>query len=253
MKKIYICRDDRTEIFSAIYDAWKEDRNQDVGIGILGKMEQQLFCEYKEVTPSEKKVQAVEQLIRNYMGEQTYADISYALLSEDAMKAEAVFHVMQAARYVRPSNKIMDFLGNPSVAKVFEMKRRVSNEAHYFIEFVRFRELKNGILFSEIEPKNRVITCIAEHFADRFPRENWVIYDRTHAEFLVHPAGKRWVLVQGGELDQEVTGQITEVQREYEKLWKGFFQTISIQERENLKCQQTHMPVRYRKSVTEFQ
>ena len=88
---------------------------------------------------------------------------------------------------------------------------------------------------------------------DRFPRENWVIYDRTHAEFLVHPAGKRWVLVQGGELDQEVAGQITEAQREYEKLWKGFFQTISIQERENLKCQQTHMPVRYRKSVTEFQ
>ena len=50
---------------------------------------------------------------------------------------------------VKPSKRIMDFLGNPSVAKVFEMKRRVSNEAHYFIEFVRFRELENGVLFSE--------------------------------------------------------------------------------------------------------
>ena len=210
MKKIYICRDDRTEMLSAIYDAWKENRNKEVGIGLLGKTQQQLFCEYAEVVSSEKKAQAVERLIRDHMGEQTYEDISYALLCEDAMKAEAILHVMQAARKVKPSKRIMDFLGNPSVAKVFEMKRRVSNEAHYFIEFVRFRELENGVLFSEIEPKNRVLTCIAEHFADRFPMENWVIYDNTHQEFLVHPAGKHWVLVQGEVPERNVTEQITE-------------------------------------------
>lgn len=147
MKKIYICRDDRTEMLSAIYDAWKENRNKEVGIGLLGKTQQQLFCEYAEVVSSEKKAQAVERLIRDHMGEQTYEDISYALLCEDAMKAEAILHVMQAARQVKPSKRIMDFLGNPSVAKVFEMKRRVSNEAHYFIEFVRFRELENGVCF----------------------------------------------------------------------------------------------------------
>ncbi|WP_438268608.1 DUF4130 domain-containing protein [Mediterraneibacter gnavus] len=36
-------------------------------------------------------------------------------------------------------------------------------------------------------------------------------------------------------------------------MWKGFFKTISIKERENLKCQRTHIPVKYRKNVTEFQ
>ena len=45
MKKIYICRDDRTEMLSAIYDAWKENRNKEVGIGLLGKTQQQLFCD----------------------------------------------------------------------------------------------------------------------------------------------------------------------------------------------------------------
>lgn len=55
MKKIYICRDDRTEMLSAIYDAWKENRNKEVGIGLLGKTQQQLFCEYAEVVSSEKK------------------------------------------------------------------------------------------------------------------------------------------------------------------------------------------------------
>ena len=101
------------------------------------------------------------------------------------------------------------------------MKRRVSNEAHYFIEFVRFRELENGVLFSEIEPKNRVLTCIAEHFADRFPME-WVIYDNTHQEFLVHPAGKHWVLVQGEVPERNVTEQITEARRSMKNCGKDF-------------------------------
>ena len=53
MKKIYICRDDRTEMLSAIYDAWKENRNKEVGIGLLGKTQQQLFCEYAETFPGQ--------------------------------------------------------------------------------------------------------------------------------------------------------------------------------------------------------
>lgn len=45
-------------------------------------------------------------------------------------------------------------------------------------EFIRFRELENGILFSEITPKAQILTCVADHFEDRFPLENWIIYDK---------------------------------------------------------------------------
>lgn len=253
MKKIYVCRDERTELLSAIYDAWKEKRDKEAGIEILGKMQQQLFCEYAEVRGSEKKAQAVERLIQTHLGSQAYEDISYALLSEDPMKAEAVFHVMQAARTVRPSNRIMDVLGNPFVAKVFELRRRVSNEAHYFIEFVRFRELKNGVLLSEIAPKNRILTCIAEHFSDRFPLENWAIYDSTHMEFLVHPARRGWMIITGETLDPETAEQVTQAEKEYRELWKGFFHAVSIEERKNLRCQRSHLPLRFRENMTEFQ
>ena len=37
MKKIYVCRDERTELLSAIYDAWKEKRDKEAGIEILGE------------------------------------------------------------------------------------------------------------------------------------------------------------------------------------------------------------------------
>ena len=48
MKKIYVCNDTITGIFSAIYDAWKEGREEkECGIAIKGMLEQELFCEYK--------------------------------------------------------------------------------------------------------------------------------------------------------------------------------------------------------------
>ena len=253
MKQIYICHDRRIGILSAIYDAWKECRDKEAGIELRGMTEQQLFCEYVEVEESEKKAAAVERLIREHLGQEAYENVCYALLSEDRMKADAVFHVMQAARKIACSTKIMDYLGNPHVAKVFELKRNVANEAHSFIEFIRFRELENGVMFSEIAPKNRVLTCIADHFANRFPLENWMIYDKVHLEFLVHRTKCHWILVEGQELNREIADRVSKEEKEYEKLWKGFFHAIAIEERANLRLQRSHMPFRYRNDVVEFQ
>ena len=159
---------------------------------------------------------------------------------------------MQEARRVRDSRRIMEHLSNPDVAKVFQLSRSVSNEAHLYQEFIRFRELDNGILFSEISPKSRVLTCIAGHFSDRFPLENWVIYDKTHQVFLMHRAREKWRLVWGKELDQQAAERLSDKEKEYETLWKGFFDSIAIQERKNLRLQKTHLPVRYREGMPEF-
>lgn len=252
MKKVYICEDTITGIFSAIYDAWKESRDQEAGIALRGMSDTQLFCQYTGVEEKERKAAAVERLIQKNMGHHTYWDIYHALLSEDPKKAEAVFHVMQAARNVENSKKIMEHLSDPDVAHVFQLSRKVANEAHQFMEFIRFRELENGVLFSEITPRSRILTCIADHFADRFPLENWMIYDKTHQEFIAHRTGYQWILVTGEKINWEETKKVSRTEKEFETLWRGFFQAISIQERENPVCQRTHLPMHFRKDMTEF-
>ncbi|WP_251392437.1 TIGR03915 family putative DNA repair protein [Mediterraneibacter agrestimuris] len=252
MKQVYVCSDTITGMFSAFYDAWKERRNEEVGIGLKGRLEQQLFCEYTEVQEEERKAIAIERLIQKHLGYNTYWDIYHALLSDDAYKAEAVFHVMQAARTIKNSKKIMEHLSNSDVAKVFELSRRVGNESHQFIEFIRFRELENGVLFSDINPKNKVLTCLGDHFTDRFPLENWLIYDKMHRECIVHRARYTWVLFQDFELNIEMTENISPKEREFEQLWKKFFKSISIKERENPTCQRNHLPLRFRPEMTEF-
>lgn len=254
MQKIYICHDNMTGIFSAVYDAWKERRvSGDAGIAFRGDTEPRLFCEYVDAEPSEEKALAVERLIRRHLGEEAYRRLYYAALSTDGRKGDAILGTMFAARKIRDSRRVMEYLTNPSVEKVFELSRSVSNEAHYYKEFIRFRELEGGILFARIDPKSQVLSCVAPHFADRLPLENWMIYDGTHGMFVVHEAGKRWILVSGEGADMERLNRISEEEREIQKLWKGFFQSISIKERENHARQRQHLPLWYRKNMVEFE
>lgn len=254
MKKIYLCADSLAGIFSAVYEAWKSgEPEEDCSIELQDTAQQQLFCRYVEVKENEQKSRAVEKLIRRHLGEKAYHDICRAILSEDDRKAEAVLQTMFAARHLPDSRKIMEHLANPEVRKVFELSRRVGNEAHLTLEFIRFRELDNGVLYAPITPENRILTCVAPHFADRLPMENWLIHDRTHQMFAVHASGKNWFLLQAvpgeGDRFESVSGQ----ERQYASLWKNFFHTISISERNNPACQRGHLPLRYRPNMTEFQ
>lgn len=252
MKKIYVCNDTVTGIFSAIYDAWKTGPVEgECGIALKGMLEQELFCDYYQVEETQKKTQAVEQLIRKHLGPQAYWDIYHAALSWDHRKGDAILGTMIAARKLKDSTKVMEHLSHPQVEKVFELSRNVGGEAHSYKGFVRFRELMNGVLYSEIEPKNQVLTCLAPHFTDRLPQENWMIHDRNHKMFAVHESGKEWVLVWGETIDEELLGQVSDGELEYAKLWKGFCKTIAIESRKNLRCQMQHLPLRYRSCMTE--
>ena len=75
------------------------------GIALRGRMTPQLFGEYRETAESEKKSIAVERLIKQNLGYNTYWDIYHALLADDSEKADAVYNTMLAARTI-PDSKM---------------------------------------------------------------------------------------------------------------------------------------------------
>lgn len=251
---MYVCNDGITGIFSGIYDAWKIKLEQEqLGIVLKGCINQELFCEYVECDENEQKAIAVEKLIKKHLGYEAYWDIYHAVLSDDPEKGDAILGAMLEAKKIADSKKIMQHLSHPKVRKVFELSRRVANESHYYKEIVRFKELENGILFAQIEPRCQILTCLGDHFSNRFPLENWMIYDRTHKMFLVHRESKQWFLIVDDELNEEAVMKLSEKEKTYMTLWKGFFENIAIVERESYERQRQHLPLRYRKHVTEFQ
>ena len=136
---------------------------------------------------------------------------------------------------------------------VFQINRAVANEAHLQTEFLRFAEYSDQVLFSEIGPKNRVTALLMPYFTDRLPSEPFIIYDKNHQEAGVWTGKGRWYMMRGAETEplQALSGKTD--QSEYAALWSAFFHQIGIKERENPACQRMHLPLRYRKYMTEFQ
>ena len=118
--------------------------------------------------------------------------------------------------------------------------------------FVRFRELENGALFSDIEPEADVLPLIAPHFADRFPLEHWVIYDRIREKAAVHPAGKSWFILEEADEEKLSVSALSAGEPYFQELWKGFHRAVSIRERENSPLQQAFLPLKFRSVMTEF-
>lgn len=260
MRIIYVCEDSLTGIFSGIYEVWKRKMTaEEAGLEVGDSFERRLFCEYIFCKAEERKALAVIRMIQKNLGADVYEKISYALLSADRRKADMVFRAMLEAKKLSRKDRLMEHLGNEAVRAVFGMYRQVANEAHHYKGFVRFRELKNKTLFAKIEPKHAVLPCIAEHFADRFPQENWVIYDKTHEVFLIHEKGKRYYFLQqymcmkgDSGSAQNIAGGFSEEEMDYEALWKEFVQSISVAERENRALQNQNLPLRFRTNLVEF-
>ena len=143
------------------------------------------------------------------------------------------------------------FLGNFSdetLHPVAAAVRHLEGEAHLLKGFVRFSDL-GGVLGGEIAPKNRVLPLLRPHFCARYQGESFFLYDRTHREALFYAGGKSVIRP----LEDFQMAPPDEAEARYRTLWKRFYDTIAIRERENPRCRMTHMPKRYWNTMTEFQ
>ena len=139
-------------------------------------------------------------------------------------------------------------LGEKAVSELQKAVLYLKNEAHYYIEFIRFSEYEKGLV-SVIEPKNHVLPTIAPHFCDRFPNELFLIYDKTHKSAIIHKPGQ-WVITD--QIEDFIEPEPDKQELFFRELWGTYFEAIAIKERTNPVCQRGHLPIRYRAHMTEF-
>lgn len=250
---IFCCEDSVDGIFTAVYEAWASRKGLDRVMVQAGENQNyQLFAHYRQVETDHEKAARVADSIRKKMGAEDYETIYYAALARDEGKGEAIFRTLVLGLAVVKRRNITRNLQVPCVARVFELARRVGNESHRYRMFLRFHELEDEtVMFSEIEPENQVLSLLGDHFSDRFPMVNFMIFDRSHEECLIHQAGKQWVILQDADLDEERIHRYSRKEKEYTRLWKGFVASIAIEERRNPRCQMNFMPKKFWKHMTE--
>ena len=249
---VYVCGDDFQSILSGIYDAGTSGkRSLDQRLELEGEREPELFCRYLEVVSERRKAESVMTAVREKLSGEAGILLWEVSLSGQKGKADHMYRFLVDG--FRHGPGIVHMLGLDSVFRMYEMQRYVRNEAHLLTGFVRCARLPEGILAGRIGPKNDVLPLVAEHFEDRLSGENWMLWDELRDKAAVHRADRDTVMVRG--IPDSVRRWVKDAGRQdpFGELWKAFVETISIEERENRKCQMTHLPLRYREYMTEWE
>lgn len=247
----YMCADEFDAVLCGIYDAWGSGLGHaNVRVQIDSNFEYRMFCDYRAAAVDEEKTKKVIRSVKNKISEEAYFLIYKVFLSNNPDRADVIYRfLIDGFRY---GAKVTQMLKLDSVFRVFEICRFVGNENHQLLEFIRFEELDNGVLFSRIHPRNNLIYLVPFHFADRLPEENWIIYDMNRRLSAVHEAGKDWFVTKQEIVPLEVLRK-AQAEKGYQDLWKLFFDTIAVESRINPRCQRNFLPLHYRDVMTEFQ
>lgn len=260
-EKIIICEDTLESVFTGIYEIYARhyDRNS-IRLQVGEDENYRLFAEYIRIEADSVKAVKVMRTLREKFGEDAYKDLCLALTTDDPEKAQAVYRTVELGLRIQGGKgcvRIMDHLADDNVRRVMELSRAANNELMHLRGFLRFQELRNGILYARIGPRDNILALLAPHFADRLAKENFMIYDHKRDQVIVHPSGEDWYLVK--EVKGGILGNIEELGRdfsakeeEYQELFQFFCNKISIKERENRALQRSMLPLRFQKYMTEF-
>lgn len=196
---------------------------------------------------STDKFNRVYSSIRDKLSYQTLKTIYYLYLS-DVDKIENLIIDYLKLCYKHGDN-INLAKNNEIISLVDKYYRRVSLEAHRFTGFVRFKNIKDNIYYSSIEPDHNILPIISSHFINRFSNQNFIIHDLKREIALVYNKDISIIM----DLSKEYADiLISNEKDDFESLWKVFYTSVNIKERKNLRQQRAYMPTRYWHNLTEI-
>ena len=174
--------------------------------------------------------------------------IYYAYLSNEEEKEMIIYDFIKNT--LKYGNSILGRRNIDSVNEIIKMSHRVGNESHRMKGFLRFKKMKY-FYYAEIEPTNNIIWLITKHFKERLSNEYWIIKDKRRDIYAIYDKKKTTYLKKDEVIKLNLDFSNDEMF--FEDLWKTFFKTIAIKERENKKCQMNHMPKKYWNNMLEME
>ena len=218
------------------------------------------FFPKRDIETDEKKAIRILDSIPKKMDDEALSYLKLSFLASIKEKEIATIHFLREG-FRRGKNLIQEIktgwcptkrvvtgaLENVHLAKIQKGVDLLTLESQRFIQFARFSEV-NGALVSIIEPEHNVLPLIAKHFVARYPNENFLIFDKTHQMGLIYLDGEERI----EKIENYQMPELSEEEKNYQDLWRLFYDTIAIKERRNERCRMNFMPKKYWKNMTEL-
>ena len=139
-------------------------------------------------------------------------------------------------------------INNKEVFYLENLKKELFMQLHKMYGFVRFQELDDGTLYAKIETKYNLVYFLGRHFFKRLNNQKYIIHDINRK--LVFIKNDDFLGIQNIASYEEP--KLSKDEEKFNKLWHTFFNSVTINERKNLKCQQNFVPLIYRTYMSEF-
>ena len=187
--------------------------------------------------------------LKNNLSKRILFYVKYTFLSVNTNKEIIIYYfIINALVY---KDNVIYRRNLNCVNSIIKISKYVSNEAHKLKGFLRFKKMKNNFYYAVIEPTNNILGIVANYFKDRLKNECWIIKDNKRNTYALYDMYK--VIFINNEdiikLNLDLCGDEETIQ----DLWKTFFKSIAIKERENLKCQRNFMPKKYWGNIIEME
>lgn len=175
--------------------------------------------------------------------------VYYVYLSENDNKELIIYYFLKNA--LKYHNEIYLHRNLKCVNMAINISNYVGREAHKLKGFLRFKLLKNNFYYAEISPTNNVIEILSNHFKKRLKNEYWLIKDVNRNIYALYDKKNVYYLT-----DKEIVSlnlELDNKEEKFEDLWKSFFETVAIKERQNFKVQRNFMPKKYWNYILEME
>lgn len=178
-------------------------------------------------------------------------DCYHAFLS--CQKGKEIMIIKYLLHGFQVGSKITNQLSIDYVMEIIKLRKNVLGEAHRLKGLTRLSEIANNLWYAPIHPDNNVIEQVGQFLMKRFPCQNIILHDKNRNLAFLYNCNKRkdYEMIQVPSTFR--ISSYSQEEQHFQKLWKTFFNTISIKERTNPRCQMQYMPKKYWKDLIEMQ
>lgn len=139
---------------------------------------------------------------------------------------------------------------HPVIRQVDDVRRKVMHEYDHMKGFLRFQKIDNQLFYARFAPDHNQLPLLISHLERRFSDQKMIVHDEKRNCAMLYNLEHSIIIPFTKE---QATQLLQNRQDDTIHLFRQYFQTINIPERENLRQQAAFMPHRYRKYMPETQ
>ena len=217
-----------------------------------------LFATSVEIPNHEQHAARVWSALQQKLSHSSLKQFYFAYLSESL---DAYQHLFNYCIYVfQHQHSVEKNYSHPSVLAISQWTKKVGREKHRMEAFVRFKKSTDGLFLSLVRPDFNVLPLIQPHFKRRYQDQRWLIYDEQRKYGLYYDLKEiHEVSLEANQIDRNIENggsqnfqlELDEQEELYDQLWKDYFNSINIKERQNVKLHVQYLPKRYWRYLNE--